>query len=477
MHYIQGESRGQSTLFPATLDEYITEDNPVRFLDAFVDSLDLNDLGFQRMVLSHTGRPPYHPSLLIKLYIYGSLYRVRSSRRLERECHCNVEVMWLLQKLAPDYKTISDFRKDNLKALRQTCRQFLLLCKKLDLFGKELIAIDGSKFEAVNSNRRNYTKSKLQKLIKEIDDYIDDYLHTLNVEDEAEKKDRHLSAEELADQIASLKENKQNYEELLSLLEERGDTQISFTDPDSRLMRDGHQGHDVCYNAQIAVDDRHHLIVADDVTNDCNDLKQLAPLATESKEMLEVEGLNATADTGYHDSETVKACVDEGITPYVPKPRKFPARKKGLFGKEDFTYDAEMDCYHCPAGEELGFRCIYRKNNRLMRAYETSACSRCRLRLKCMGKREGYRRISRSEHEHLIEEMERRLKERPDMVDRRRCLAEHPFGSLKRWMGCHYFLLRGLNKVKTEFSLMTFGYNLRRAINIVGVQRLIDAVA
>jgi hypothetical protein len=283
--------------------------------------------------------------------------------------------------------------------------------------------------------------------------------------------------EELKEQLEALKTHKQNYERLLASLESRGENQISLTDPDSRLMRDGHQGRDVCYNAQIAVDEKHHLIVADEVTNECNDQKQLAPLAIQAKEVLEVEELNAAADVGFHDSENIKACVDEQITPYVPKPKKSPNHKKGLFTKEDFQYDREKDCYYCSAGECLTFRFTYQKDHRLMRAYETSACSGCPLRSKCMDKEKGYRRISRWEHEHLIEEMEDRLRQHPEMMKKRRCLAEHPFGSLKRWMECDYFLLCGLEKVRVEFSLMTLGYNLRRVINIVGVRKLIEAVA
>ncbi len=476
VHYIQGDSRNQTTLFPATLDEYISKDNSVRFLDVFVDNLDLKALGFQRSVLSHTGRPPHHPSLLLKLYLYGSLYRTRSSRRLESECYRNIEVMWLLQQIAPDHKTISDFRKENLSALRQVTLKFILICKKLELFGKELIAIDGSKFEAVNSNCRNYTKRQLEQLIGKIDGYIDDYLAALDKGDKLEKNERQLSAEELQEQIEALKSNKQSYEELLSSLKRNGETQVSFTDAASRRMRDGHQGRDVCYNAQIAVDDKHHLIAADDVTNDCNDLKQLAPLAKQAQAILAVDEIDAVADTGYHDSNNIMECVDNGITPYVPRAKKSHNHKKGLYTKANFKYDEKEDCYNCPANKRLPFSFTYRKNDRLLRAYKNSkACNSCPLRSKCMNKKKGYRRITRWEHEHLLEKMEKRLNEHPEMMVKRRCLAEHPFGSLKRWMDDGYFLLCGLKKVRTEFSLMTFGYNLRRAINIVGVEKLIEA--
>lgn len=476
MDYIQGTSREQTTLFPETLDEYIREENPVRFIDAFVANLDLMALGFQHSVLNHTGRPPFHPSVLIKLYIYGTLHHIRSSRRLESECYRNVEVMWLLHKLAPDFKTISDFRKNNLKALKETCGEFVLLCKRLDLFGKELIAIDGSKFEAVNSNHRNYTRKKLRKLIQKIEVYIDEYFQVLENEDEAEKCDHSLSAKELKEQIEALKEKRNHYKKLLAGLEESGESQISLTDAESRLMRDGHRGHDVCYNAQIAVDEKHHLIVADDVTNACNDEKQLASIAKEAKELLEVDQLDVTADVGYHDSDNIKDCTDEAITPYVPRPKKSHNYKKGLFAKEDFKYDPEIDCYYCPANERLTFRFTYHKDSRLMRAYETPACRSCSLRSMCTDRKRGNRRISRWEHEHLLEEMQERLEQQPDMMNKRRCLAEHPFGSLKRWMGCQYFLLCGLEKVKAEFSLMVLGYNLRRAINILGVKKLMEAV-
>lgn len=476
MHYVQGICREQTTLFPATLDEYIKDDNPVRFIDAFVDQLKLRALGFQHSVLNETGRPPYHPSILIKLYIYGSLHRIRSSRRLEAECYRNVEVMWLLQKLAPDFKTISNFRKDNLKALKKMCREFILVCKRMDLFGKELIGIDGSKFEAVNSNHRNYTRKKLRRLIEQIDVYLDEYFQALDEGDEAEKCDRPMSVEELKEQIEALKRNRDVYTGLLASLEQSGESQISLTDPDSRLMRDGHQGRDVCYNAQIAVDEKHHLIVVDDVTNDCNDQKQLTALSKEAKAVLEVDELDVTADVGYHDSESIKDCIDEGVTPYVPKPKKSHNHKKGLFTKNDFKYDAEKDCYYCPANECLTFRFTYTKDGRQMRAYETSACSSCTLRSMCMDRKRGNRRISRWENEHLLEQMQARLEKRPDMISKRRCLCEHPFGSLKRWMECEYFLLCGLEKVRVEFSLMVLGYNLRRVINILGVKKLLEAV-
>lgn len=476
MHYIQGTSRDQAVLFPEVLDDYIAEENPIRFIDAFVDKLDLVALGFEQSTLNITGRPPYHPSILLKLYIYGYLNRIRSSRRLENECHRNVELMWLLGKLQPDHKTISEFRRRHVKSLKAVCRKFTMLCKQLDLFGGEFISIDGSKFKAVNGRDNNYTKAGLEKLLSEIDDRINTYFQSLDETDNQEQDVHKTDARELKEKIASLNQVKQCYEALLEQLAESGENQISLTDPDSRLMKTGNTGKDVCYNAQIAVDDKHNLIVADDVSNVGSDRIQLSNMAKAAQSTLDVEDLDAAADKGYHSTEEIKECVQSGITPYIPRPEQSFNKSRGLFGKPDFSFDSELNCYTCPAGEKLGYRTTITQAGQRYHTYATSACRRCEIRHLCTDNKQKGRRIFRLADEHLLEEMQQRLSQRPEAMKKRRCMVEHPFGTLKRSMGYHYFLLQGLEKVKMEFSLSVMAYNLKRAINILGVRNLIEGL-
>lgn len=358
MGHIQGANRHEDIFFPERLDDYITADNPVRFIDAFVDELDLEALGLQRAQAAATGRPAYHPGDLLKLYIYGYLHRLRSSRRLEQETHRNVEVMWLLKKLRPDHKTIANFRKDNLEPLRQTCRAFTLLCKKLDLFGAELVAIDGSKFRAVNSKERNFTREKLKKLLKQIDERVEAYLNELDHRDDQDDASRVGSAQaaDLEAKIEALKQRKLLYEGFQAQLEASGEQQLSLTDPESRSMMLGKgRGTEVCYNVQTAVDSRHKLILANDVTNDTGDRDWLSVMALKAKEVLG-SGFEAVADVGYYHGDEVKTCLEAGITPYVSRPITSANRKLGLFSKDDFRYDASTDTYACPAGEVLTFR-------------------------------------------------------------------------------------------------------------------------
>ena len=476
MHYIQAASRDQTVLFPEVLDDYITEDNPIRFIDAFVDKLDLVALGFEQSVLNTTGRPPYHPSILLKLYIYGYLNRVRSSRRLETESHRNVELMWLLEKLKPDHKTISEFRRRHVKSLKAVCRRFTLLCKHLDLFGGEFISIDGSKFKAVNSKDNNYTMEGLEKILSGIDDRINNYFQSLDEADN-QKQDVHKpDAKALKEKIESLNQVKQRYGSLLDQLADSGENQISLTDPDSRLMKVGNTGKDVCYNAQIAVDDKHHLIVADDVSHVGSDRIQLSNMAKAAKSTLNVEEIDAAADKGYHSTKEIKECVQSGITPYVPRPKQSFNKSRGLFAKSDFTFDSESNCYSCPAGEKLEYRTTITQDSQRYHTYATSACSGCEIRHQCTDNKKKGRRIFRLADEHLLEEMQQRLSQRPEAMKKRRCMAEHPFGTLKRAMGHHYFLLKGLEKVKMEFSLSVMAYNLKRVINILGVKNLIEGL-
>ena len=469
MPHLQGVSREAVILFPPTLDDYVALDNPVRFIDAFVDQLDLQALGFPRVVAAIEGRPAYPPADLLKLYVYGYLNRVRSSRRLERETQRNVEVMWLLKKLTPDHKTIADFRKDNAAALRQVCREFTGLCKALELFGGELVAIDGSKFLAVNSRQRNFSREKLKRALKDIDEKIQRYLAELDQQDAQEPDEIPVTAEDLKVKIAHLHTRQEHYQNLQHRLEASGETQLSLTDPDSRCMPAG-QGTLVGYNVQTAVDSKHKLIVAHEVTNAVTDQDQLAPIAQEAKQTLGVETLDATADKGYYDGQAVKDCLAQGITPYLPKPHTSVNQQRGLYTKDDFVYDPTRDTYRCPPGAELDFRFATVENGRAMRYYATAACRTCAARALCTTNKGG-RRITRWADEHLLDEMAARVKDHPEIVRLRKELSEHPFGTIKRAMGQGYFLMKGLVKVGTEMSLTVLAYNLKRALSILGVPR------
>ena len=474
MGYVTGKDRRQAIAFPSYLDDYVTEDNPVRFVDAFVEAQDLADLGFERAEPKDMGRPAYHPGLLLRLYLYGYLNNIRSSRKLERETKRNVELMWLMEMLTPDHKTIADFRKDNLEPIKKTCRQFTGLCKKMGLFGGELVAVDGSKFKAVNSRQRNFTEKKLEKLIRLADQQIDEYLAELEEADreEAETETNSVSVQELKEKIEELKKQKEEQKQRQQELEKSGETQISETDPDARLMKTP-DGMAVCYNVQIAVDSLHKLIGAHEVTNAGSDRGQLANIATQAKQTLEAESLEAVADMGYYDCAQVKQCEEQGITPYIQKP-PLGEMKKGMFTKNDFTYNAEKDVYACPAGEELTNKGRGIEKGRQMKYYTTAACTSCRIKSQCT---EGSgRRIKRLVDEEVMERMASRVRAGPEKLQLRRELVEHPFGTIKRWMGQEYFLMRGKAKVGTEMSLTVTAYNMKRVINITGVKKMIEAL-
>ncbi len=475
MGYIEGEDRKQTVLFPEVLDDYISEENPVRFIDVFIGGVDLSEMGFGRAIAKETGRPPYDPGDLLRLYVYGYLNRTRSSRQLEKEAGRNVELMWLMRKLRPDFKTIADFRKDNPQALKKVCREFTLWCKRLELFGGELVAIDGSKFGAVNSPKRNFTEKKLRRMIREIEDKIDQYLKDLDRQDKQEAGQQSLSREQLKEKIQRYNERRAQYEQLKSELEQSGQSQISLTDPESRLMRVGH-GVEVSYNVQIVVDQKNKLLVEHEVTDEVVDLGQLSTMAKKAKETLGVETLEVVADRGYYNGEEVKACEQSGITAYVPKSNSSSNLKRGLFTKEDFIYEPDKDCYRCPAGKELSYRYQTWEQGRPMRSYEISGCKGCVLRSKCSINKKGIRSIKRWADEAILEAMARRIADHPEKIELRKCLAEHPFGTIKRAMNQGYFLMRGLTKVGTEVSLTILAYNLRRVINILGVRTMVEAV-
>jgi transposase len=477
MPFVYGASRDEVLLFPEALNDYITAENPVRFIDAFVSSLDLSQLGFNHSAPGRTGRPPYDPADLLRLYIYGYLNRVRSSRMLERETHRNLEVMWLVGKLTPDHKTIANFRKDNPEALKRACREFTLLCKRLDLFAGELVAVDGSKFRADNSRQRNYNEKKLDRLIKAADEKIISYLKEMDEEDHREPEVISLSAEELKQKLDRLKERKARYEGLQTKLKESGEKQLSTTDPDSRLMLAG-ASTEVCYNVQTAVDSRHKLILEHEVTQDVTDKNQLYAMSLKAKEALGAEELEVVADMGYFDGAEVKKCQEAGITTYVAKPYTSANQKHGLYTKDQFSYDKERDCYICPEGEELSYRFDTVELGRHIRYYATTRCRDCPARAKCTRAERGRsgRRITRWVDEHLLEEMAERVRAKPEVMKQRKAIVEHPYGTMKRGMNQAYFLLRGLKKVAGEMSLTVLAYNMKRVLNIVGVEGLMEAV-
>ena len=477
MDYIRGVTRNQVILFPETVEDYITEDNPVRFIDAFVASLDLAKLGFTRAQPAETGRPGYDPGDLLRLYLYGYLNRVRSSRMLERETKVNVEVMWLLGKLAPDFKTVADFRRDNLAAIKGVCREFTLLCQKLKLFGGQLVAIDGSKFKAVNNRRRNFNEARLSKAIKAIEEKVDGYLGELDQADAADPDPDTPppSATELGEKIKTLTERKAKYQALQTDLKTSGAKQVSLTDKDARSMVMHHGSTEVGYNVQTVVDEKHQLMVEHEVTNDPTDHAHLAEMALRAKATLGVEKLEVVADMGYYDGAEVKQCAEAGITTYIPKPLTSVNKKRGLFTKQDFVYDDEKDCYRCRAGEELTYRYQSFEQGRQIRYYTTSKCLTCPIKSKCTTNQRG-RRITRWVDEKLLEDMARRVRARPQVMRRRQQLSEPPFGTIKRAMNQGYFLMRGLNKVGAEMSLTVLSYNLKRVINLIGVKKLIEAV-
>ena len=473
MAHITGHDRSQTLLFPESVDDYVGPDNPVRFIDAFVDGLDLAVAGFVGVEPKATGRPGYAPSDLLKLYVYGYLNRVRSSRRLEAEAHRNVEVIWLLRQLKPDFKTIADFRRDNRAAFKPIFREFVLLCRQLDLFGRELLAVDGTRLKAVNNKDRNFTRASLATFIELADAKLDDYLRRLDRSDESEAAKTGARVRDLAEKIAAITARRARCQAMLEQLERTGEEQISLTDPDSRAMA-AHTRVAVGYNAQVAVDAKHKLIVEQQVTNQVLDLGLLTQTAEPARAILGVEQIDVVADRGYFKFEDIEACEAAGMTPYVPKPQRGSAVRAGFFAKDEFRYDPDEDVYICPAGERLWPK--YESKSRELTKIDysnRSACPACALRPRCT---KTFRRVSRLENEAVLDRMAARLKARPDILDRRRESVEHPFGSIKQWMGQGAFLMKGLGNVRAEFSLTALAYNVRRVINILGVSAMLAAV-
>jgi transposase len=476
MAHIEGTNRSQTLLLPESVDDYVGTDNPVRFLDAFVDELDLKKAGFARTTAKATGRPGYHPGDLLKLYIYGYLNRVRSSRRLEAETHRNLEVIWLLKRLRPDFKTIADFRRDNRAAFREVFRAFVVLCRGLDLFGRELLAVDGTRLKAVNNEDRNFTQAKLKRDLAKSDERLARYLEQL---DEADQVDddgpRSRNVDQLREKIKAIRERRDRLLGYRAQIESNGEGQLSLTDPDARGMP-ATSGVNVGYNIQIAVDVKHKLIVEQQVHNKVSDIGLLTDTAVAARKNLDVDQISAVADKGYYKIEDIRASAAAGIVPYVPKPKRGPAVGNGFFAKEDFRYDAEGDFYICPGDQRLPPTSKRRKtrNIELIDYTNPAACKRCALRARCTNSK--FRQISRYKGEELLDEMAARLEARPDVLNLRRESVEHPFGSIKQWMGQKNFLMRRLDNVRAEFSLTALAYNIRRVITLLGIPAMIAAV-
>ena len=482
--FIEGENRFQSTLFPESLEDYIADDNPVRVIDVFVDGLDLKQLGFERAEPSATGRPAYEPAVMLKIYVYGYLNRLNTTRVLEQETHRNVDLIWLTGRLMPDHKTIGEFRRNNRKAIRRVCAEFVGICRGLKLFESVIVAIDGSKFKAVNSRDKNFTRKSIKRRMKRLQEHIDRYLTILDEADKREPEETKYTAEELAEKIASMKEQMGRLQVIEEQVQAHPDKQVSLTDPDARSMAKAGGGSTVGYNVQTAVDSESHLIVAHEVTNATTDRRQLAAMAAKAKAALgeetaaaateagqSQEELTVVADAGYYKGEEIVECYEAGIKALVPKVDTSGSKAKGWYSKANFRYDAERNEYICPAGQRLTYRFDSVEHDQRLWVYMTYQCSSCPLQAKCTTS--NAKRIKRWEKEHILEAAEAELKKQPNAMRQRKKLVEHPYGTIKHSMGATHFVMKRLPNVRAEMSLHVLAYNLRRVINILGVPKLV----
>jgi transposase len=485
--YVEGLSRNQTFLLPKTIEEYVAPDNPVRFIDAYVNTLDMEKLGFTHSITQEVGRPPYNPKDLCKLYLYGGLNHIRSSRKLERETKTNLECMWLLKGLTPDFKTIADFRKDNPQAIGNLFKEFVSFLKELRLYGAKQVTVDGTKLRAVNSNNKAFTKRALAKRIRVMEKSVEHYLEELDSVDEQEASDDQQAGDEgnketkafQVDKLVNLLEKKEKSQVILDKMEKRGQKELALTDPDCRQMMN-HGRVETCYNAQVAVDSKNHLIVNYHVTNEASDLNQLSGVAISAKETLGVERIDCASDKGYFDFMQIKNCVDNGVTPYVAVKHSGSGGciLSPEFTADKFHYEEDADVYVCPAGQRLYFHFCSVQDGMDRRVYKCSkgVCFSCQFfGTKCTSNKKG-RVIFRWVHEGVVDDMKRRMKSYPEVMDERKKVVEHTFGTLKRAFGAPYLLLKGLKKVAGEVGLLLLSYNLRRALNILGVEALIGAL-
>jgi len=475
--FVAGADRSQMTFLPECLDDWVGDDNPVHVIEAFVEALELPGLGFAGAIAKATGRPSYHPSVLLKLYIYGYLNRVQSSRRLEREASRNLELMWLLGRLVPDHKTIADFRKENGAAIRKVCARFVALCRNMGLLAGGTVVVDGSKFKAVNNRDKNFTQAKMARRVAQIEESITRYLSQLDSADRQEPSEAILAkTARLKEKVARLKQEMERLAALDGLMHQMPDQQVSLTDPDSRSMATSGRGSGVVgYNVQVAVETEHHLIITHDVTTSGSDRAQLARMSIQAKDTLQADELDVIADRGYFAGDEILACAQAGITVTLPKPMTSGAKADGRFGKQDFAYLPEQDAYRCPSGALLPYHYSNVERGMTLRRYwSTAACLACPIKRQCTPSKE--RRITRWEHEHIIDEVQQRLDANPDAMRTRRETVEHPFGTIKARMGATHFLMKRLPNVAAEMALHVLAYNLTRVMNILGRQRLIAAI-
>jgi transposase len=467
--FIVGADRSQTTLFPEALDDYVAEEGAVRIIDVYVDELDLMSLGFKTEP-ADIGRPGYHPEVMLKLYIYGYLNQVPTSRGLEREAQRNVEVMWLTGRLAPDFKTIADFRRDNGPAIQKVCRQFVMLCRKLKLFKDAFVAIDGSKFKALNNRDRNFTKAKMKRRLQQIDESIARYLSQMESLDRQETAIADGNSQRLSEKIEILKAEIAKLKKHEAAMLAAPDQQLSLTDPDCRSMMTRGTGV-VGYNVQVAVDTAHHLIVVHEVTNKGSDRGQLKRMSEHARKAMAAETIETVADRGYFSNDEIKACEEADITTYLPKPKTSNKRTQGYYSKDDFIYREQEDEYECPAGERLIKHTETTQNGLTIHKYWTNVCGNCALKANCTPGDE--RHVSRWQHEKVIERLQQRLDENPEVMRLRRQTVEHPFGTIKHWAGPQHFKMKTLKHVSTEMSLHVLAYNLKRMISLFGVSGLI----
>lgn len=468
--FIEGLDRSQTTLLPGCIDDYVDEDNPVRAVDAFVDMLDLAALGFD-IEPEVTGRPGYHPATVLKLYVYGYLNQVQSSR--------NLELIWLLGRLKPDFKTIADFRRDNGSAIRKVCRQFVALCRHIDLLDASLVAIDGSKFKAVNAKAKSFTREKLRRRLGEIDAAIDRYMVELDRVDKVAAKTGMQPVEaRLSRTIKKLAHYRKESSTLRAIgqrMDDTGETQVSLTDPDCRAMATtSKQPRVVGYNVQSAVEVKHHLIVAHEVTNLGYDRDALSMMAHKARDAMACDTIEAIADKGYYKGEEIVACEQAGIAVTVSKPHTSNAAAVGRFDRADFVYHAEKDAYECPAGKWLPYHYTNEQDGKTLRSYWTNDCVACVIKHRCCTGKE--RRVKRWEHEDILERVQKRIDDHPEKVPLRSKTVEHSFGTIKAWMGATHFKMKTLKHVATEMALHVLAYNMTRVIAILGVPGLVKAM-
>lgn len=476
--FIAGLSRDQTSLLPACIDDYVDDQNPVRAIDAFIDILDLAALGFE-VEPEATGRPGYHPATMLKLYLYGYLNQVQSSRRLERECARNLELIWLTGGLKPDFKTIADFRRNNGSAIREVSRQFVALCRDIDLLDASVVAIDGSKFKAVNAKARSFTREKLRRRMGEIDAEVTRYLGELDRADEVLNKTGMAMPEarisRVNKKLAHFKKEADNLRAIERRMDTTGETQVSLTDPDARAMATtSKQPRVVGYNVQNVVETKHHLIVAHEVTNLGYDREALSMMAQAAKAAMASEKIEAVADKGYYKGEEIVAAEQAGVTVIVSKPNTSNAGASGRFDKADFTYLASENAYVCPAGERLTYRFTSEEADKTMHSYWTNACATCLIKHKCTTGEQ--RRVKRWEHEAILERVQKRLDDDPAKIPLRSKTVEHPFGTIKAWMGATHFKMKTMKHVATEMALHVLAYNMMRVMVILGVPGLIKAM-